>query len=56
MKNEISPKVFKNGEKITVSIGVSVTDNKTNAYKGVYKKAEKALQNQKNNGKDGFNF
>lgn len=56
VKNEISPKIFKNGEKITVSIGVSVTDNKTYSYRGVYKKAEKALQNQKNNGKDGFNF
>ena len=42
--------------KISVSIGIAFTDNKNDSFEKKYIKAEKALQRQINNGKNGYSF
>lgn len=41
---------------LTVSIGIGPSDGKSSAFKSLYKKTDKALQRQKDNGRDGFGF
>jgi diguanylate cyclase (GGDEF)-like protein len=41
---------------ISVSIGIAFTDNKNDSFEKIYIKAEKALQRQINNGKNGYSF
>lgn len=41
---------------ISVSIGVSLGDEKTDSFRKLYKKAGKALQNQRKSGRNGYSF
>ena len=41
---------------ISVSIGIALGDEKTDLYKKLYKKAGKALQNQRKRGRNGYSF
>ena len=54
--NDISSDIFSDGYKATVSIGIAVAGKNTNSYKRIYKLAYKAMQIQKENGRNGFSF
>ncbi len=41
---------------ISVSIGISFGDEKTDSFRKLYKKAGKALQNQRKSGRNGYSF
>ena len=56
VSEEISEEIFLDGYKATVSIGVAFGGKKVDSYKRIYKKADKAMQNQKENGRNGFSF
>ena len=56
VSEEISMDVFPDGYKATVSIGIAIAGRKIDSYKRIYKMADKAMQNQKENGRNGFSF
>ena len=56
VSEEISMDVFSDGYKATVSIGIAIAGKKIDSYKRIYKMADKAMQNQKENGRNGFSF
>lgn len=56
ISDEISEDIFYDGYKATVSIGIAIGGKKTDSYKRIYKIADKAMQSQKENGRNGFSF
>ena len=56
ISEEVSESVFFDGYKATVSIGIAVGGKKIDSYKRIYKMADKAMQSQKENGRNGFSF
>lgn len=54
LKNECSPK--NGGVQVTASIGIALSDSKSDSFKKLYKKADKALQRQIDRGRDGYSF
>ena len=56
ISEDISKAVFVDGYRATVSIGIAIGGKKVDSYKRIYKIADKAMQNQKENGRDGFSF
>ena len=56
LSDEISDTIFYDGYRATVSIGIAVAGKNIDSYKRIYKVADKAMQEQKENGRDGFSF
>ena len=56
VSDEISDTIFYDGYRATVSIGIAVAGKNIDSYKRIYKVADKAMQAQKENGRDGFSF
>ncbi|MEE0862218.1 MAG: sensor domain-containing diguanylate cyclase [Lachnospiraceae bacterium] len=56
ISEEISEDVFFDGYRATVSIGIAMGGKKIDSYKRIYKMADKAMQSQKENGRNGFSF
>ena len=56
ISEEVSRDVFDDGYKATVSIGIAVGGKKVDSYKRIYKLADKAMQSQKENGRNGFSL
>lgn len=56
VSEDISKKIFTDGFMATVSIGIAIGGKKVDSYKRIYKMADKAMQNQKENGRNGFSF
>ena len=56
VSEEISRDIFSDGYKATVSIGIAIGGKKIDSYKRIYKMADKAMQSQKENGRNGFSF
>lgn len=56
IEKTISAGVFNDGNVVTASIGIALGDEKCSSFKNLYKKADKALQRQKENGRNGFSF
>jgi diguanylate cyclase (GGDEF)-like protein len=56
VSDEISDTIFYDGYRATVSIGIAVAGKNIDSYKRIYKVADKAMQTQKENGRDGFSF
>lgn len=56
VRKQLSKELLKKENILTVSIGIATGDEKSGTYKRIYKKADKALARQKENGRDGFSF
>ena len=56
VSEEVSRDIFQDGYKATVSIGIAIGGKKVDSYKRIYKIADKAMQSQKENGRNGFSF
>jgi diguanylate cyclase (GGDEF)-like protein len=56
VSEELSEGIFLDGYRATVSIGIAIGGKKIDSYKRIYKVADKAMQAQKENGRDGFSF
>ena len=56
VSDDISDTIFYDGYRASVSIGIVVAGKNIDSYKRIYKVADKAMQAQKENGKDGFSF
>ena len=56
ISEEVSRDIFDDGYKATVSIGIAIGGKKVDSYKRIYKLADKAMQNQKENGRNGFSL
>ena len=56
VSEDISDTIFYDGYRATVSIGIAVAGKNINSYKRIYKAADKAMQTQKENGKNGFSI
>lgn len=56
IKEELSQEIFNEKNKVKVSIGIALSDEKSNTFKKFFAKALKALQKQKELGGDGVGF
>ncbi|MBQ2982382.1 MAG: GGDEF domain-containing protein [Lachnospiraceae bacterium] len=56
VSEDISDTIFYDGYRATVSIGIAVAGKNIDSYKRIYKAADKAMQTQKENGKNGFSI